>query len=67
MAKPSPDPLLTLNHAARQLNLAPGTLRTHADTGRIPCEKLSDGSRVFKASVIDKEVERRQFKRSRDE
>ena len=68
MAKTTSDQLLTLNHAARQLNLAPNTLRTQADSGRVPCERLSDGSRVFKASAISKEAERRaRFAAKRDD
>lgn len=53
----------SVNVAARLLGIAPNTLRTLTNTGRIECERAYNGDRLFDPVVIYAEQLRRADKR----
>jgi len=59
--------VLSVSQAARELGIAPGTLRTLTDLGRIQCERAHNNDRVFDPKVIAAEKLRRQKKRQLQE
>jgi DNA-binding transcriptional MerR regulator len=54
---------LSLSEAARALGIAPNTLRTLSDMGRINCDRSYLGHRVYDPVVIAAEKQRRALKR----
>jgi DNA-binding transcriptional MerR regulator len=59
--------VLSVSQAARELGIAPGTLRTLTDLGRIQCERAHNNDRVFDPKVIPAEKRRRKEKRQLQE
>lgn len=54
-------PLLTLGQAAKRLHVSEQTMRTYADTGKVPCLKIGErGWRVFRPEDVDEALRTRQ-------
>jgi DNA-binding transcriptional MerR regulator len=52
--------LLSTSDVARRLNVAAVTVRLWANTGRLPCQTLSNGTRFFQLADVDRLAAERQ-------
>jgi predicted site-specific integrase-resolvase len=63
------DGMLTPADVARMAGRMPATVRVWADTGKLPCVRLQNGTRVFKEADVERflaERERRTAAAARD-
>lgn len=47
------DKMITLTDAAKQLGVAPNTLRSWTDKGLVPCVRLPSGYRRFTRTMLE--------------
>jgi excisionase family DNA binding protein len=59
MTRRDPDELMTPSEAARVLGLSPDSVRSFADTGRLPTLRTVSGRRLFRRGDVEKLAEER--------
>jgi excisionase family DNA binding protein len=48
------EPRITIGEASRRLEVSHTSVQDWADTGKLPCERLANGTRVFRVADVER-------------